>query len=110
MLDQPLADGGEFLVPQDVTVMIDAGAIFKMRKANLNAGTTPQGLCLAGRRRDPGAGHAARGLCSSLRTRDDTIGGDSDGPSAGAARRRLGRHRVSRTIPTASRSACFSTT
>ncbi len=36
----PLADGAEFLVPQGVTAMIQAGALFKMRKANLDAGTS----------------------------------------------------------------------
>jgi hypothetical protein len=41
---QPLPDGGDFKVPQNTTVMMDAGAIFKMRRSNLNAGTTPQGL------------------------------------------------------------------
>ncbi|HUY92990.1 MAG TPA: choice-of-anchor L domain-containing protein [Pirellulales bacterium] len=35
---QPLADGGDLNVPQGVTLMIDAGAVFKMEGANLNVG------------------------------------------------------------------------
>ena len=63
ILDEPLADGGDFMVPQNVTVMIDAGANFKIRKANMNAGTTPQGLDFAQRRRDSSAGHARLRRC-----------------------------------------------
>lgn len=82
ILDQPLADGGQFLVPQNVTVMIDAGANFKVRKANFNAGTTPQGLLA----RDGGAIQVLGTPLSQVQFTsysDDTIGGDSDGPSAG---------------------------
>ena len=35
---QPLADGADLTVPQGVTVMIDAGAVFKMEGANVNVG------------------------------------------------------------------------
>ncbi|HEV3344703.1 MAG TPA: choice-of-anchor L domain-containing protein, partial [Pirellulales bacterium] len=34
----PLADGGSMNVPQDVTVMIDAGAVFKLQGANVSVG------------------------------------------------------------------------
>lgn len=34
-----LADGASFQVPQDVTVMIDAGAIFKLRRARIGVGS-----------------------------------------------------------------------
>lgn len=36
----PLADGAEFLVPQGVNVMIEAGALLKLRRANLDAGSS----------------------------------------------------------------------
>ncbi|WP_182866720.1 tandem-95 repeat protein [Stieleria mannarensis] len=36
----PLDDGAEFLVPQGVNVMIEAGALFKMRRANIDAGSS----------------------------------------------------------------------
>ena len=35
-----LADGSHFEVPQGVTVMIDAGAVFKLRRANIDVGTS----------------------------------------------------------------------
>lgn len=44
----PLSDGSTFNVPKGVTVMIDAGAIFKLRGANMNAGSFAQGVDLAG--------------------------------------------------------------
>jgi hypothetical protein len=38
----PLADGTDLIVPQDVTLMIDAGAMFKLAGANIDDGqTTP---------------------------------------------------------------------
>ena len=48
ILGQPLPDGATMNVPQGVTVMIDAGAVFKLRAANINAGTFAQGLNLSG--------------------------------------------------------------
>ena len=69
-------------VPQNVTVMIDAGADFKMRRANLNAGTTPQGLVSRAAARSRCWARRARRSCSR-RIADDTVGGDSDGPSTG---------------------------
>lgn len=79
---QPLADGGQFQVPQNVTVMIDAGAAFKLRRANLNAGTTPQGLVSTS-----GGAIQVLGTPSTpvvfTSFADDSVGGDSDGPSTG---------------------------
>ncbi len=37
---QPLADGVSLNVPKDVTVMIDAGAIFQMRRSQISVGST----------------------------------------------------------------------
>ena len=43
-LGQPLADGSEMQVPRGVTVMVDAGAIFKLRRANIDVGSRSQGV------------------------------------------------------------------
>src|SRR6185436_14522473 len=37
---QPLADGPSLDVPKDVTVMIDQGAIFQMRRSQISVGST----------------------------------------------------------------------
>ncbi|MDX1948229.1 MAG: DVUA0089 family protein [Pirellulaceae bacterium] len=39
-LGRDLADGAELTVPKDVTVMIDAGAIFQMRRSDVSVGST----------------------------------------------------------------------
>ncbi len=39
-LGQPLADGAQMTVPRGVTVMIDAGAVFKMRLSSIIVGST----------------------------------------------------------------------
>ncbi|MCC9601167.1 tandem-95 repeat protein [Stieleria sp. JC731] len=79
----PLADGGEFLVPQGVTAMVQAGALFKMRKANLDAGTA-----------DTQSVNRSHGAIQILGMPDrsvymrslhnDSVGGDSDGVGPGA--------------------------
>lgn len=43
-----LADGDSLSVPQDVTVMIDAGAVFKMFKSSVNVGSFSPGLDASG--------------------------------------------------------------
>ncbi|MEX0978536.1 MAG: hypothetical protein WDZ48_06775, partial [Pirellulales bacterium] len=43
-LNQPLSDGSTFNVPRGVTVMIDAGAIIKLRGANIDVGSSAQGI------------------------------------------------------------------
>ena len=80
----PLRDGSTFRVPNDVTVMIDAGAVLKLQQANLDAGTTSANV------------DRARGSIQILGTpttpvfltaySNDTLGGDSDGPTDGAHR------------------------
>lgn len=42
--EAPLADGITMNVPQAVTVMIDAGAVFKLRGANIDAGSSAQNI------------------------------------------------------------------
>ena len=43
-----LRDGGEFRVPQGATAMIDAGVLFKMRRANIDAGSSTIDINRAG--------------------------------------------------------------
>jgi hypothetical protein len=74
---QPLADGAEFVVPANVTVMIDEGAVFKLRAQVIDVGSSTS---LVSR-----AGAALQVLGTPLNQvqftsyHDDTIGGDSDG-------------------------------
>ena len=44
ILGRPLQDGWRMEVPQGVTVMIDAGAVFKLRNANIDVGSSAQGI------------------------------------------------------------------
>ncbi|MBI2477765.1 MAG: pre-peptidase C-terminal domain-containing protein, partial [Planctomycetia bacterium] len=72
-----LADGLEFLVPQGTTVVVDGGTLFKLRKANLDAGTSALGNDRrAGAIQLLGTPHQPVLLRSF---HDDTIGGNSDG-------------------------------
>ncbi len=43
-LNRPLSDGTTFQVPQGVTVMVDAGAIIKLRGANITVGSSSVGI------------------------------------------------------------------
>jgi len=47
-LNLPLSDGTKFEVPRGVSVMIDAGAVIKLRGANVNAGTILEPLFRTG--------------------------------------------------------------
>jgi subtilisin-like proprotein convertase family protein len=78
---QSLADGRTFDVPQATTVMIDAGALFKVQGANIDVGSSAQGI-------DRSAGAlqvlGTPQIAVSFRSfRDDTAGGNSDGVSDG---------------------------
>ncbi|QDT09690.1 tandem-95 repeat protein [Planctomycetes bacterium K23_9] len=80
-----LPDGAEFRVPAGVTVMLDAGTLIKMRKANIDAGSTAAGINRAG-----GSIQVLGTPTHSVFLRsyhDDTAGGNSDGgittPDAG---------------------------
>jgi hypothetical protein len=44
LLNQPLSDGRTFEVPQGVTVMVDAGATFRLRGATLDVGSSSVGI------------------------------------------------------------------
>ncbi len=46
--NNPLADGSTFQVPQGVTVMIDAGALIKVRGQTIDVGTSSQGTDRSG--------------------------------------------------------------
>jgi hypothetical protein len=74
---QPLPDGATFNVPKGVTAMIDAGAIFKFRAANIDVGSSS---ALVDR---SGAAIQVLGLPGSAviftSYHDDSIGGNSDG-------------------------------
>jgi VCBS repeat-containing protein len=78
-----LADGSDFLVPQAVTVMFQAGALLKMRKTNLDAGTSAVGV---NRRAGAIQVLGTPGHPVYLRSfHDDSVGGNSDGAGPGAA-------------------------
>jgi hypothetical protein len=72
-----LEDGDKFEVPKDVLVQIDAGAVIKLQKAIIDAGSSTQGVDHSG-----GAVQVlgTPGLNVYLTSaRNDSLGGDSDG-------------------------------
>ncbi len=78
-LGQPLPDGSTMQVPKGVTVMIDAGALFRLRRANIDVGSKAQGV-------DQAEGHlqvlgtpTTRVFFTSYNTRP----GQPDAPRAG---------------------------
>ncbi|TWU41720.1 tandem-95 repeat protein [Novipirellula artificiosorum] len=80
----PLVDGAEFLVPQGVNVMLHAGTLFKMRKANFDAGSSSANISRANSSIQVlGTPNNAVFLRSY---HDDSVGGNSDGvgPGSGA--------------------------
>ena len=88
----PLADGSEFRVPQATTVMVDGGALFKMRKANLDAGTTSATID-----RRAGAIQVLGTPADSvfLRSlRNDSVGRRQRRPRTGGGGGRFRRHRL----------------
>jgi len=78
----PLADGMTFEVPAGVTVMVDEGALFKLRAANIDVGSSPELVSRAGAAMQVLGTPANRVRFTSYH--DDFLGGDSDnlGPVA----------------------------
>ncbi|MEO1616993.1 MAG: hypothetical protein AAFV88_14145, partial [Planctomycetota bacterium] len=82
-LGRPLEDGAEFLVPQGVNVMVEAGTLFKMRSANLDAGSSSANIS-----RSQSSIQILGTPDSSVFFRsyhNDSVGGDSDGVGPAAS-------------------------
>lgn len=78
-----LPDGDGLIVPQGVTLMIDEGALLKLRKANIDVGTSAVSVNrAAGAVQVLGTPNAAVVFRSY---RDDTVGGDTDPTDVPAA-------------------------
>ncbi len=77
LANRPLADGATFNVPRGVTVMIDEGAVFKLRAAIIDVGSSSALVSRAG------AALQVLGTPGNAVTftsyHDDMIGGNSDG-------------------------------
>lgn len=73
---RPLPDGTSFTVPAGVTVMIDAGAVFKLRSAIIDVGSSSPAVSRAGAALQVLGTPASNVTFTSYH--DDTIGGDSD--------------------------------
>ena len=80
----PLDDGAEFLVPQGVNVMIDAGALFKMRRSNLDAGSSSANVSRSNSSIQVLGTPEQSVLFRSYH--NDAVGGDSDGVGPGTSR------------------------
>jgi parallel beta-helix repeat protein len=78
-----LQDGGTLEVPQGVTLMIDADAVIKLQEANIDAGTSAQGVDRSGGAiQILGVPNRPVYLTSYL---NDSLGGDSNGVGPAAA-------------------------
>lgn len=78
-----LQDGGTLEVPQGVTLMIDADAVIKLQAANIDAGSSAQGIDRSnGAIQVLGVPNRPVYLTSYL---NDALGGDSNGAGAGLA-------------------------
>jgi parallel beta-helix repeat protein len=78
-----LQDGGTLEVPQGVTLMIDADAVIKLQSANIDAGTSAQGIDRSGGAIQVlGVPNRPVYLTSYL---NDSLGGDSNGVGPASA-------------------------
>lgn len=93
LLGGTLPDGSRLEIPKDVTVMVDAGAVIKMRRAYIEAGShrptedrsrgvlqvlgTPVLLDSAGQVRRDAVGDPLKGTVYFTSLLDDSLGGDS---------------------------------
>ena len=75
--NQPLADGTSFAVPQGVTVMIDAGAVFKVRNQVIDVGSASSLVSRAGAALQVLGTPGRKVEFTSYH--DDSLGGNSDG-------------------------------
>ena len=73
----PLADGADFVVPENVTVMIDEGAVFKLRAQVIDVGSASTLVSRRGAALQVLGTPGNQVLFTSYH--DDTIGGDRDG-------------------------------
>ncbi|MBM4022321.1 MAG: matrixin family metalloprotease, partial [Planctomycetes bacterium] len=81
---QAFADGATFNVPQGVTVMIDAGAVFKLRAAIIDVGSS-QPLPTSSRAEAALQVLGVPGRAITFTSyHDDSIGGNTDGAGPGA--------------------------
>jgi len=80
--DLALPDGAEFKVPTNVNVMIDAGAILKFSRANIDAGSNAQGINRSGGSIQVLGTPLQKVWLTSYN--NDTLGGDSNGPQGPA--------------------------
>ena len=94
LLSQPLADGSTLNVPQGVSVMIDRGAVLKLRRARIGVGSfdattnlsggalqvlgTPRLVDNAGFLIKDTAGNPVSGRVTFTSYNDETLGGDSN--------------------------------
>ena len=92
-LGQALSDGATMVVPRDTTVMIDAGAVFKLYGANIQVGSSDVNVNLSG---DVAAGARHAVWIRSISPRGRTVrSAQTNNPITTAAEgRRLGRHRL----------------
>ena len=93
-LGRPLADGSRLHVPQDVTVMVDRGAVFKLRRADITVGSlspsvdrsgsalqvlgTPRLLDAGGNVIRDATGREVPGSVFFTSYNDESLGGDSN--------------------------------
>ncbi len=80
---RPLQDGATFNVPAGVTVIIDRAATFKLRNAIIDVGSSSELVSRAGAALQVLGVPNRPAVFTSWH--DDSVGGDSDGPSMGAA-------------------------